>query len=131
MRFLFTTEHGVRHSRGWNLVRWLPIGLQGEQISTAPTYDLRGKVITITGGSRGLGHAMAIAFARAGAKVAIASRKLEACESTVQEIRALGAEGSAHGVHVGLWRDCERLADEVYTRWGRCDGLIHNAAMPQ
>src|SRR5260370_16895114 len=70
---------------------------------------------------------MAIGFARAGAKVAIASRKIEACESTVQEIRAIGADGSAHGIHVGQWRDCERLADEVYARWGRCDVLINNA----
>src|SRR6266404_6031369 len=98
-------------------------------MSTQPIYDFAGKVVTITGGSRGLGHAMALGFARAGASVAIASRKLEACESTVQEIRALGADGSAHGVHVGLWRDCDRLADEVYAQWGRCDVLINNAGM--
>ncbi len=98
-------------------------------MSTQPIYDFAGKVVTITGGSRGLGHAMAMAFARAGAKVAIASRKIEACESTVREIRALSADASAHGVHVGLWGDCERLADEVYTRWGRCDVLINNAGM--
>ena len=48
------------------------------QMSTAPIYDFAGKVVTITGSSRGLGHAMAIGFARAGASVAIASRKLEA-----------------------------------------------------
>ncbi|MHB8382598.1 MAG: SDR family NAD(P)-dependent oxidoreductase [Candidatus Binataceae bacterium] len=98
-------------------------------MSIAPIYDFKGKVVTITGGSRGLGHAMALAFARAGANVAIASRKLEACEDTVKEIRALGAEGSAHAVHVGKWNDCERLADEVYTRWNRCDVLINNAGM--
>jgi NAD(P)-dependent dehydrogenase (short-subunit alcohol dehydrogenase family) len=98
-------------------------------MSAAPIYDFAGKVVTITGGSRGLGHAMALGFARAGANVAIASRKLEACESTVQEVRALGADGSAHGVHVGNWRDCDRLADEVYARWGRCDVLVNNAGM--
>ncbi|MGB6554611.1 MAG: glucose 1-dehydrogenase [Candidatus Binataceae bacterium] len=98
-------------------------------VSIAPIYDFKGKVVTITGGSRGLGHAMALAFARAGAKVAIASRKLDACEATVKEIRAIGAEGSAHGVHVGKWDDCDRLANEVYARWGRCDVLINNAGM--
>ena len=72
---------------------------------------------------------MAIAFARAGANVAIASRKLDSCEATVKEIRALGAEGSAHGIHVGKWDDCDRLADEVYARWNRCDVLINNAGM--
>ena len=98
-------------------------------MSITPIYDFKGKVVTITGGSRGLGHAMALAFARAGAKVAIASRKLDACEATVKEIRALGADGSAHAVHVAKWDDCDRLAGEVYARWGRCDVLINNAGM--
>jgi len=98
-------------------------------VSIPPVYNFKEKVVTITGGSRGLGHAMALAFAQAGANVAIASRKLEACEATVKEIRALGAEGSAHGVHVGKWDDCDRLVDEVYARWSRCDVLINNAGM--
>ncbi len=98
-------------------------------MTTTQIYNFTGKVVTITGGSRGLGRAMAMAFARAGANVAIASRKIEICESAVQEIRALGANGSAHGVHVGQWHDCERLVNEVYARWGRCDVLINNAGM--
>ncbi len=93
------------------------------------SYDFNGKVVTITGGSRGLGHAMALGFAAAGARVAVASRKLDACEATVKEIRALGSDGSAHAVHVGKWADCDRLAEEVYSRWGRCDVLINNAGM--
>jgi NAD(P)-dependent dehydrogenase (short-subunit alcohol dehydrogenase family) len=92
-------------------------------------YDFSGKVVTVTGGSRGLGHAMALGFARCGADVAIASRKLQACAAAVEEIRALGREGSAHGVHVGKWEDCNRLFDEVYARWGRCDVLINNAGI--
>ncbi|HXR34917.1 MAG TPA: SDR family NAD(P)-dependent oxidoreductase, partial [Candidatus Binataceae bacterium] len=59
-------------------------------------YDFSGRVVVITGGSRGLGHAMALGFARCGANLAIASRKLDACEAAVREIRALGREGSAH-----------------------------------
>lgn len=98
-------------------------------MSISPIYNFKGKVVTITGGSRGLGRAMALAFAKAGANIAVASRKLDSCEATVKELRALGAEGSAHGVHVGKWDDCDRLADEVYTRWGRCDVLINNAGM--
>ena len=54
-----------------------------------------------TGGSRGIGHAMALGFAQAGARVAVASRKIESCEATVDEIRALGSDGSAHATHVG------------------------------
>src|SRR6266404_2619614 len=98
-------------------------------MSAAPIYDFAGKVVTITGGSRGLGHAMALGFARAGANLAIASRKLDSCEATVQEIRSLGADGSAHAIHVGKWQDCDRLCDEVYARWGRADVLINNAGM--
>ena len=95
----------------------------------ARAYDFSGKVIVITGGSRGLGHAMALAFARAGATIAVASRKLDACEATVKELRALGGDGSAHAIHVGKWADCDRLAEEVYAKWGRADVLINNAGL--
>src|SRR5215475_1197508 len=92
-------------------------------------YDFTGKVVVITGGSRGLGHAMALGFAVAGANLVIASRKLDSCEATVEEIRALGSDASAHSMHVGKWDDCDRLADEVYARWGRADVLINNAGL--
>jgi NAD(P)-dependent dehydrogenase (short-subunit alcohol dehydrogenase family) len=95
----------------------------------AAQYDFTGKVVLITGGSRGLGHAMALGFAAAGANLAIASRKLDACEATVAEIRALGSDGSAHAAHVGKWEDCDRLVDEVYARWGRVDVLVNNAGL--
>jgi len=99
-------------------------------MTTRPVqYDFSGKVVVVTGGSRGIGHSMALGFAAAGAKVAIASRKLESCEATVKEIHALGSEGSAHAAHVGKWEDCDRLADEVYGRWGRADVLINNAGI--
>jgi NAD(P)-dependent dehydrogenase (short-subunit alcohol dehydrogenase family) len=92
-------------------------------------YDFTGKVVVITGGSRGIGHAMALGFAAAGARVAVASRKIESCEATVAEIRALGSDGSAHAIHVGKWDDCNRLAQEVFARWGRADVLINNAGL--
>jgi len=92
-------------------------------------FDFSGKVVVITGGSRGIGHAMALGFAAAGARLAIASRKLDSCEATVKEIRALGSDASAHAVHVGKWQDCDRLAEEVYARWGRADVLINNAGI--
>ncbi|HXN84922.1 MAG TPA: SDR family oxidoreductase [Candidatus Binataceae bacterium] len=92
-------------------------------------FDFSGKVVAITGGSRGLGHAMALGFAAAGANVAVASRKLDSCEETVKEIRALGRDASAHSIHVAKWADCDRMADEVYARWGKVDVLINNAGM--
>jgi len=92
-------------------------------------YDFSGKVVVITGGSRGIGHGMVLAFGAAGARVAVASRKLAACEATVAELRALGSDGSAHSTHVGKWADCNRLVEEVYSRWGRADVLINNAGL--
>jgi NAD(P)-dependent dehydrogenase (short-subunit alcohol dehydrogenase family) len=91
--------------------------------------DFSGKVVLITGGSRGLGRAMAMGFARAGADVAIASRKREACEAVAAEIRALGRSASAHAAHVGRWDDCTRLVDEVWKAMGRVDVLVNNAGM--
>lgn len=95
----------------------------------ASQFDFTGKVVAITGGSRGLGHAMSLGFAAAGAKVAVGSRKATACEATVKEIRAAGSDGSAHALHVASWEDCNRFADEVYERWGKVDVLINNAGM--
>jgi NAD(P)-dependent dehydrogenase (short-subunit alcohol dehydrogenase family) len=70
-----------------------------------------------------------LGFAACGANLAIASRKLDSCEATVAEIQALGGDGSAHSIHVGKWEDCDRLAEEVYARWGRADVLINNAGL--
>ena len=57
----------------------------------AAQYDFSGKVVVITGGSRGLGHAMALGFAGAGAKLAIASRRLDSCEAAVADSCVAGA----------------------------------------
>jgi NAD(P)-dependent dehydrogenase (short-subunit alcohol dehydrogenase family) len=97
--------------------------------TSASHFDFTGKVVAITGGSRGLGHAMALGFAAAGAKVAVGSRKVASCEATVKEIRSLGSEGSAHALHVANWADCDRFAAEVYGRWGHVDVLVNNAGM--
>ena len=59
----------------------------------AVNFDFSGKVVLITGGTRGLGRAMAQGFAEAGADMIIASRKAEACETTAAELRSLGAGG--------------------------------------
>ena len=88
-----------------------------------------GKVVLITGGSRGLGHAMSLAFAAHGADIAIVSRKLESCESTAAEVRALGRNAFPYGVHVGHWAQLEEMVAAVYDRFGRVDVLINNAGM--
>lgn len=91
--------------------------------------DMADKIVLITGGSRGLGRAMAIGFAKAGANIAITSRKIESCEDAANEVRALGREAFAYGCHVGYWEQCDKLIDAVYEHFGRVDILINNAGM--
>jgi hypothetical protein len=94
------------------------------------TFDLSGKVAVVTGGSRGIGRAVAEGLAVAGADVVIASRKLEACERAAQEIAdATGRRTLAVQCHVGDWADCDALVDSVYAAYGRCDVLVNNAGM--
>ncbi|MFY0611712.1 MAG: glucose 1-dehydrogenase [Hyphomicrobiaceae bacterium] len=91
--------------------------------------DMTGKVVLVTGGSRGLGRAMSLGFAEAGAHVAVASRKIESCLETVAEIEAYGVKGLAQSCHVGDWDQVTALADAVYSEFGRIDVLINNAGM--
>ena len=91
-------------------------------------FDMTGKVIAITGGGRGLGRQMAEGFAQRGARVAIASRKKEACEGAAAEIReATGAEVLGFGLHVGRWEQCGAFVDDVTEQLGPIDVLVNNA----
>lgn len=92
--------------------------------------DLAGKVIVITGGSRGLGRAMADAFARCGADLMIASRKLEQCQQAATAISGVtGQRVEAMECHVGKWDHCDALFEATYEKFGRCDVLVNNAGM--
>lgn len=96
----------------------------------AELHDLTGKVAVVTGGTRGLGRAIAQGLAEAGADLVIASRKLDACEAVVEEIRAqTGAKAIAVRCHVGEWDDCDHLIAETVARLGRLDVLVNNAGM--
>ena len=96
----------------------------------ASLFDLTGKVAVITGGSRGIGRAIAQCFAEAGADVMIASRKLEACQKTAADIgAATGRRAQAAACHVGHWDDCDRLVDHTLDTFGRLDILVNNAGM--
>jgi len=92
-------------------------------------FNLSGRTALITGGSRGLGREMALAFADAGADVIVASRKIESCERVAGEIRARGRRAHALAVHAAKWDEVERLADAAYALVDRLDILVNNAGM--
>ena len=96
----------------------------------AELFDLTGKVAVITGGSRGIGRAVAEGYAAAGADVVIASRKYDNCVTAAEEIAAAtGRRTLPVACHVGRWEDAEALVDAVYGEFGRCDVLVNNAGM--
>jgi len=97
--------------------------------TAAELFDLSGKIAVVTGGSRGLGREMVLAFAKAGADVVIASRKLANCEEVAREVEALGRRALPVEFHVGYWDQCDQLADRVYDHFGRCDILVNNAGL--
>jgi NAD(P)-dependent dehydrogenase (short-subunit alcohol dehydrogenase family) len=93
-------------------------------------FDLTGKVCVVTGGSRGIGRAVAEGYAAAGADVVVASRKLDACRAAADQIAAAtGRRVLPVACHVGRWDDCDRLVDTVYAEMGTCDVLVNNAGM--
>jgi NAD(P)-dependent dehydrogenase (short-subunit alcohol dehydrogenase family) len=101
-----------------------------EEKSMIPTFDLTGRVAIITGGSRGIGRAIALGLAEAGADVVIASRKLDRCEAVAREITSgTGRRALPVACHVGRWADCDALVESVYDEFGRCDVLVNNAGM--
>lgn len=90
--------------------------------------ELCGKVALVTGGSRGLGRSMALGLARAGADVVVASRKLDTCEAVAEQIRGLGRQALAVAAHAGDMSKLDALIEQAYSRFGRVDILINNAA---
>lgn len=92
-------------------------------------FDVTGKVVLITGGSRGLGKAMTLEFARRGAKVVVASRKKDECDKVVAQVEAQGGEALAVACHVGQWDSLEAVVDQVCEVYGRIDVLVNNAGM--
>lgn len=93
-------------------------------------FDLTDRVALVTGGSRGLGREMVLAFAEHGADVVIASRKIDACEELAAEVRErTGRRALAVAFHAGRWEEADRLADAVAAEFGRCDVLVNNAGM--
>ena len=98
-------------------------------MTTDALFDLTGRVAVVTGGSRGLGREMVLAFAEHGADVVIASRKLDGCEAVAREVEVLGRRALPVAYHAGSWDDSDRLHETTYAEFGRCDVLVNNAGM--
>jgi NAD(P)-dependent dehydrogenase (short-subunit alcohol dehydrogenase family) len=90
-------------------------------------FSLAGKVALVTGGSRGIGEATALAFARAGADVAVSSRKLAELERVAEAVRALGQRGLALEAHAGRMEQLAPQVERVVRELGRIDVLVNNA----
>lgn len=92
-----------------------------------PNFSLAGKRALVTGASRGIGQAMAIALAEAGADVICASSSEQGCNDTVEQIRALGTVNVAQ-VHADLsdMQAVAAMAEQALTLWGGIDILVNN-----
>ena len=91
-------------------------------------YDLTDRVAIITGGSRGIGRAIAETFAAAGASVVVASRKADACQALVREIDAAGGHAIAVPTHAGNLEALEALVETTVGQLGGVDIVVNNAA---
>ncbi len=89
--------------------------------------DLSGKVALVTGGSRGLGKAISLGLADAGADIIIASRKIENCEKVAAEVGAKGRQALAVAAHTADMDSLDALIAAAYERFGKIDLLINNA----
>jgi len=90
-------------------------------------FSLEGKVALVTGGSRGIGEATAVRFARAGADVAVTSRRLPALEEVAEKVRKEGRRALAVETHVGRMDQLQPLVDKVVAEFGTIDILVNNA----
>ena len=90
-------------------------------------FDVAGKVVLVTGGSRGIGEMIARGFVDAGAKVYISSRKADACQALAEELSADGGTCIAIPADLSTEDECRRLASEIAQRENKLDVLVNNA----
>lgn len=92
-------------------------------------FSVAGRVVIVTGATKGLGHAFATGLAAAGARVVVSSRKQELCDAVAAEIVAAGGDALPLAAHVGTWDALPGFVDGVLAHYGRVDGLVNNAGI--
>jgi len=91
-------------------------------------FDLTGRVAIVTGGTRGIGRAIAEGLSAAGARVVVASRKADACAETEAHLVGMGGEALGVATHLGDLDGLNRLVEQTVARFGRIDIVVNNAA---
>jgi NAD(P)-dependent dehydrogenase (short-subunit alcohol dehydrogenase family) len=99
-----------------------------DRVELQSLFDLSGRVAIVTGGTRGIGRAVAEGFVAAGAKVAVASRKEDACAETAAALVARGGDAIGVPTHMGELDALRTLVDRTVERFGRLDIVVNNAA---
>jgi NAD(P)-dependent dehydrogenase (short-subunit alcohol dehydrogenase family) len=93
-------------------------------------FDMTGRTVIVTGGTRGIGLALAEGFVLAGARVAVASRKPDACEQAAEHLRGLGGQAIGVPTHLGELGDLSALVQRTVDEFGGIDVVVNNAANP-
>jgi NAD(P)-dependent dehydrogenase (short-subunit alcohol dehydrogenase family) len=91
-------------------------------------FDMTDRSVIVTGGTRGIGLALAEGFVLAGAKVAVASRKPDACEEAAAHLRGLGGQAIGVPAHAGILEDLDALVQSTVDEFGGIDVVVNNAA---
>jgi NAD(P)-dependent dehydrogenase (short-subunit alcohol dehydrogenase family) len=92
-------------------------------------FNFKGKIVIVTGGSRGIGKSIALAFGEAGANVVVAARKVDVLKEVVKEIQAKGSDGSYVECDLKRDEDIYNLIEKALDRYGRIDILVNNAGI--
>jgi NAD(P)-dependent dehydrogenase (short-subunit alcohol dehydrogenase family) len=93
-------------------------------------FDMTDRTVIVTGGTRGIGLALAEGFVLAGARVVVASRKPDACEQAAAHLRELGGQAIGVPTHLGQVDDLGALVQRTVDEFGGIDVLVNNAANP-
>jgi len=91
-------------------------------------FDMTGRTVIVTGGTRGIGRALAEGYVSAGARVVIASRKAEACKETAEHLRSMGGQAIGIPAHTGQLEDLAEIVRRTVDEFGGIDVVVNNAA---